>query len=126
MPQISPCTFNTYAQLLEDHLEKLRNGDGAGIEVDEDDEAGWKGWDVDSDSSESDSESEDWIAVDSESDGDLEISDSEDEDKVQKAKLAQDGAEGAPTTEDNVANRISTLATTKVRDQYSSESAIYS
>ncbi|GJE97055.1 SDA1-domain-containing protein [Phanerochaete sordida] len=110
--------------LLEDHLKKLREEDGAesGGEAEEDDEAAWEGWDVEEDSEE---ESEDdWINVQSDSD-DLEISDSEDEDgkgkKKEKAKGKKKGAENdeeeaeeAKEEKEEEPQRVSTLATTKI------------
>lgn len=92
-----------HLQLLEDHLQKLR--DEENVVMEEDDEAAWNGWDVDSDSS--DSESEGWIDVD-DNDDNLHISDSEDEDKP---KDPPPDAEANPV---DPATRISTLATTKV------------
>ena len=111
-------------QLLEDHLKKLREEDGAASGDDnEDDEAAWEGWDVETDSSEESSDG--WISVDSDSDSDLEISDSEDEgDKKAKRKGKgkakdaeeesddEEGEEKQETAEEAV-KRISTLATTK-------------
>lgn len=88
------------AQLLEDHLEKLKDANAEGVA--EDDEAAWEGWDVDSDSS-SDDESEGWLDV-PDDDDDLMISDSDDE--AEKAPKPPNATE---TTD-----RISTLATTKV------------
>ncbi|RPD65802.1 actin cytoskeleton organization and cell cycle progression protein [Lentinus tigrinus ALCF2SS1-7] len=115
--------------LLEDHLKKLREEDGvaSGGEA-EDDEAAWEGWDVESDSEES---SDGWISVGSDSDEDLEISDSEDEDgktsKKSKGKgkgkaKAKDGDDDdieadedkKEETAEEAAQRISTLATTKI------------
>ncbi|KAI0637296.1 actin cytoskeleton organization and cell cycle progression protein [Trametes polyzona] len=109
--------------LLEDHLKKLREEDGAasGAE-DEDDEAAWEGWDVESDSDES---SDGWISVASDSDNDLEISDSEDEDDKRKKKKGKGkAAEEEDSDEEKeaekeetaaeAAQRISSLATTKI------------
>lgn len=72
---------------MESHFKQLREveegGAGSGQE---DDDAGWEGWDVESDS-DSDSDSEDgWQNVSSDSDGDIEISDSEDENGEKKEK----------------------------------------
>ncbi|CAK5279508.1 unnamed protein product [Mycena citricolor] len=86
--------------LLEDHLQQLREEDSNVME--EDDEAAWEGWDVDSDSS--DSESEGWINV-SDNEEDLHISDSDDENEKKPV---------VPLEEFDPANRISTLATTKI------------
>ncbi|TFK93178.1 SDA1-domain-containing protein [Polyporus arcularius HHB13444] len=113
--------------LLEDHLKKLREEDGvaSGVE-DEDDEAAWDGWDVESDSDEESSDG--WQEVDSDSDGDLEISDSEDEDGKPSKKSKGKGKAKAKDDDDDMeveegkeqenpeeaANRISTLATTKI------------
>ena len=108
----------------------MREEDGvASGDEPEDDGAAWEGWDVESDSS--DESSDGWIEVDSDSDEDLEISDSEDEDgkATGKAKAKGkakandgDGLEGndesakQEETVEEAAKRISTLATTKVRD----------
>lgn len=64
---------------------------------------------MESDSSE-DSDSEGWMNVDSDGEDNLEISDSEDE--KEKEKSTKDG-EQEPA--DQAPDRISTLATTKVR-----------
>ncbi|KAG6813107.1 hypothetical protein H0H92_013961 [Tricholoma furcatifolium] len=88
--------------LLEDHLQNLR--DEEGVVSDEDDDADWKGWDLESDSSESDSDSDgEWHNV-SDDDHDLVISDSEDEDQ----KISE------PESKPEAPTRISTLATTKI------------
>lgn len=89
-------------QLLEDHLQKLREEEtGEG----EDNEMVWENWDVESDYSEgSGSESEGWVDVDGRSD-ELQISDSEDENEQMESDEKADGV-GAPA-------RLSTLATTK-------------
>ncbi|OCH95200.1 actin cytoskeleton organization and cell cycle progression protein [Obba rivulosa] len=103
--------------LLEDHLQKLREEEGAGLGGEEDDEAAWDGWDVDSDSDES---SEGWIDVQSDGDSDLEVSDSEDEgDKHPKkgkgkAQDDEENPEDAAVAEESAATRISSLATTKI------------
>ncbi|KAG9220635.1 hypothetical protein CCMSSC00406_0003734 [Pleurotus cornucopiae] len=88
--------------LLEDHLKQLREEDG--VEDKEDDETAWDNWDVESDSSDSESESEGWVDVQSEGGSDIEVSDSEDE-KDPEAKAEK---------EVDPADRISTLATTKI------------
>ncbi|KAI0713306.1 actin cytoskeleton organization and cell cycle progression protein [Earliella scabrosa] len=111
--------------LLEDHLKKLREEDGAASGDDnEDDEAAWEGWDVETDSSEESSDG--WISVDSDSDSDLEISDSEDEGdrkakrkgkgKSKDAEEESDNEEGEEKQEtaEEAVKRISTLATTKI------------
>ncbi|PPQ63187.1 hypothetical protein CVT24_005732 [Panaeolus cyanescens] len=90
--------------LLEDHLKRLREEDGAALDEDEDD---WNGWELESDSS-SDSESDGWINVESDDDNDLEISDSEDEGENKKPAISE---EGQTTT---AAATVSTLATTKI------------
>lgn len=108
-----------FTQLLEDHLKRLRQEDGAEEDM-EDDEAAWNGWDVESDSDES---SDGWISVESDGDDDLEVSDSDDEDD---AKVKKDKGKGkamdVDVDEKNDAeapalldpSRVSTLATTKV------------
>ncbi|KAG5220584.1 Severe Depolymerization of Actin [Salix suchowensis] len=88
--------------LLEDHLKQLREEDG--VEDKEDDETAWDNWDVGSDSSDSHSESEGWVDVPSEGGSDIEVSDSEDE-KDPEAKAEK---------EVDPADRVSTLATTKI------------
>ncbi|KAI0646751.1 SDA1-domain-containing protein [Trametes meyenii] len=112
--------------LLEDHLKKLREEDGvASGDEEEDNEAAWEGWDVESDSDES---SDGWVNVDSDSDEDLEVSDSEDEEDKRikkgkrKSKSGEDDEEGKDTeadgsaqeTAEEAAQRISSLATTKI------------
>lgn len=80
----------------------------------EDDEAAWKGWDVETDSSD-ESGSEGWISVDDGND-DLELSDSDDEgEKLSKAekKDMEDGKVMDTTSDPQL--RTSALATTKVR-----------
>ncbi|EJD54169.1 protein required for actin cytoskeleton organization and cell cycle progression [Auricularia subglabra TFB-10046 SS5] len=76
-------------ELLEEHLNRLReeeDGEGAGDEED------WKNWDVESDESDSDSESEGWINV--ESDGeDIVVSDSDDEAESKPAAAPTPSAE---------------------------------
>lgn len=103
----SPCRLvsHPFTQLLEDHLQQLREEEGVDL-GDDDDESMWQGWDVESDDSDSDSEDEEWINVDDSDNNDLIISDSEDE--AEKAKAPQEDATSNPS-------RISTLATTKVR-----------
>jgi protein SDA1 len=100
-------------QLLEDHLEKQRAEKGEeGEAMEEDDEAAWEGWELESDSSES---SEGWQDVSSDGE-DFEVSDSDDE-KPKVAKSPAKGGqqeEGTNPKEENSAQRISTLATTKV------------
>lgn len=90
-------------QLLEDHLQRLRDEDGVIMNEDDEDEAAWQGWDIESDSSD-ESESEGWIDVEDNDNNTLNISDSEDEGD----KLA--------TGAQNAATRRTTLATTKVSD----------
>ncbi len=92
-------------QLLEDHLQKLREEDGVDL-GDDDDEAMWQGWDVESDD-DSDSDSEEWMNVDD--DDDLVISDSENEGKDPQEKKSEATEEVPPSVP-----RLSTLATTKV------------
>lgn len=109
--------------LLEDHLKALRAEDGIEDgEFEEDDEAAWEGWDVESDDSSDESE-EEWINVESDGD-DLDISDSEDEGgSKKKANKGQGEDEDVDMDNDDeqaedmkdAPNRISTLATTKVR-----------
>ncbi|KIJ17224.1 hypothetical protein PAXINDRAFT_10074 [Paxillus involutus ATCC 200175] len=98
--------------LLEDHFKRLREEETG--EVDEDDEAGWEGWDAETDSSESDSEG--WNDVSSDGE-DLEVSDSEDEKETSAAAKSGEteigaDAEGKDTQAEDT--RISTLATTKI------------
>lgn len=95
-------------QLLEDHLQRLRDEDGIIMNEDDEDEAAWQGWDVESDSSDG-SESEGWIDVE-DNDDTLNISDSEDE--GDKLATGAQNADDDPTS----STRISTLATTKVSD----------
>lgn len=83
-------------QLLEDHLNKLR--DEANAKDVNEDEAAWDKWDLESEASDS-SQSEGWIDVEDNHDL-LNISDSED-----------DGEGNEPEKQDL---RPSTLATTKV------------
>lgn len=96
------------AQLLEDHLEKLRKDETGDME--EDDEAAWENWDVETDSSESDAEG--WIDVSSDGE-DLEVSDSDGEKEARPKDKAKDVDETDKDT------RISTLATTKVESLFS-------
>lgn len=102
-------TLTVITQLLEDHLQKLRDKDGE-VDTEDNDEAAWQGWDVESDSSE-ESEEEGWMDVDSGGEDNLEISDSEDEqDKAADDKVPVEQSAEEPSDP----NRISTLATTKV------------
>ena len=91
-------------------MQKIREEDG--VDLDEDDDTVWQGWDIESDESDEDSdEDEDWINVDDDEDEPLVISDSEDENENEKAKTGranQDHESSNPP-------RISTLATSKVR-----------
>lgn len=100
-------------QLLEEHLEKIREDDEDRLE--EDDEAAWAGWEVAS--SESDSDSEGWISVSSDGE-EVVISDSEDENPRKKGKtddeLMEVDKEKLPSPELEKPVRMSTLATTKV------------
>ncbi|KAK0483327.1 SDA1-domain-containing protein [Armillaria novae-zelandiae] len=93
--------------LLEDHFNKLREEED--VDIDEADDAGWENWDVESDSSDSDSESEGWIDVD-DADDQLVISDSEDEGE----KKDGENAKVEEKNSEDVATRVSTLATTKI------------
>lgn len=84
------------------------------MDVDEDDEAAWEGWDVESDSSEDSSDDEGWLDVPSDGD-DLELSDSDDEKPKPESKDAgPDEKIAGATPENDEPARISTLATTKV------------
>ncbi|KAH0830417.1 SDA1-domain-containing protein [Lanmaoa asiatica] len=100
--------------LLEDHLKKLREEETG--EMEKDDEAGWENWDVETDSSESESESEGWIDISSDGE-DLEVSDSEDEQERSSAQARDKAKDVSDADKDAQAqdNRISTLATTKVK-----------
>lgn len=82
--------------------------------MEEDDEAAWENWDVETDSSES--ESEGWIDVSSDGE-DLEVSDSEDEKEMSSAQAGDKAKDASDAGQDTQAeeNRISTLATTKVK-----------
>jgi len=104
--------------LLEDHLKKLREEDGATSDAEnEDDEAGWDGWDLESDSSEDSDDSGGWIDVESEGDDDLDISDSEDEADKKDTKgksIAKYDDEASAPAEETAEARISLLATTKI------------
>ncbi|TCD67655.1 Severe Depolymerization of Actin [Steccherinum ochraceum] len=111
--------------LLEDHLKRLREEDGAEEgDMDDDDEAGWENWDVESDSSD-ESSSDGWMDVDSDGDDDLEVSDSDDDEDTKSKKEEGKGKEmdvdekednedeeDAPTLLDP--SRVSVLATTKI------------
>jgi protein SDA1 len=98
-------------------MAKLRSEVDDGASGDEDNEAGWAGWDVESNSSD-ESESSGWMNVDSDGDGELDISDSEDEAgaKLQVKEKPKEAVEGEEVSEDHVdpVARVSTLATTKV------------
>lgn len=85
--------------------------------MEEDDEAGWENWDVETDSSESDSER--WIDVSSDGD-DLEVSDSEDEKETSSAPARDKTKDVSEADKDTQAqdNRVSTLATTKVKSLF--------
>ena len=122
----SAVTHNCY-KLLEDHLKRLREEEGApNADMEEDDEAAWEGWDVESDSSDNES-SDGWIDVESDGEDNLEVSDSEDEGDLKKDKGKgkekamdvdkEDDGDEVPALLDP--SRISTLATTKVCQQYS-------
>lgn len=105
-------------QLLEDHLQKLREEEGvlSGGDEGEDGDAGWEGWDLESDSSEE--SSVDWIDVSSDGEDDLQISDSEDEDSNPRriqADNVEPSANKNPDIVDGDPGRISSLATTKAR-----------
>lgn len=91
-------------------MKKLREEDTGGADNTdgEDDTAAWEGWDVETDS-DSESESEEWIEVHSDGDSNLEVSDSEDEQQPGPKTHGENKLE----TDEN-ANRVSTLATTKV------------
>ncbi|KAK0228256.1 SDA1-domain-containing protein [Armillaria fumosa] len=93
--------------LLEDHFNKLREEED--VDMDETGDAGWENWDVESDSSDSDSESEGWIDVD-DADDQLVISDSEDEGEKKDGENAKVDEKNS----EDVATRVSTLATTKI------------
>ncbi|GAA5994288.1 SDA1 family protein [Rhodotorula paludigena] len=75
--------------LFAKHLaeQAAQKGEGEAAEGDEDDEAGWDGWEAESNSSDDDSDSSGgWINVDSEGESDLEISDSDDDDEDKARK----------------------------------------
>lgn len=93
--------------LLEDHFNKLREDED--VDMDEAGDAGWENWDVESDSSDSDEESEGWIDVD-DADDQLIISDSEDEGE----KKDGENAKAEDKNSEDLATRVSTLATTKI------------
>lgn len=98
---------------MEDHLQNLRE------DQDQDDgsDNGWDGWDVESDNSE-ESESEGWMDVDSGGEDHLEFSDSEDDRDKSGSKKDTKPAEVEFKTEIEDGpdpDRVSTLATTKVR-----------
>ncbi|KAL1730059.1 SDA1-domain-containing protein [Schizophyllum commune] len=96
--------------LLEDHLQKLRDEENGDVNTEDADAKAWEQWEVASDSdSDSDSDSSGWINVDSDNDEDIVVSDSEDEAEEAAAKSA------AAAELEAAENRISTLATTKVR-----------
>ncbi|KAK0441167.1 SDA1-domain-containing protein [Desarmillaria tabescens] len=93
--------------LLEDHFNKLRQEED--VDIDDAGDAGWENWDVESDSSDSSSESEGWIDVD-DADDQLVISDSEDE----AEKKDGENAKPEDKNSEDLAARVSTLATTKI------------
>ncbi|PBK77811.1 actin cytoskeleton organization and cell cycle progression protein [Armillaria solidipes] len=93
--------------LLEDHFNKLREDED--VDMDEAGDTGWENWDVESDSSDSDEESEGWIDVD-DTDDQLVISDSEDEGE----KKDGENAKAEDKNSEDLATRVSTLATTKI------------
>ncbi|KAJ4501710.1 SDA1-domain-containing protein [Lentinula lateritia] len=82
--------------LLESHFQQLReeeNGHDDADSGEDNNEAGWDGWDIESDS-DSESDSEDgWQDVSSDSDGDIELSDSENENGEQKEQNKNKGKE---------------------------------
>ncbi|THH31358.1 hypothetical protein EUX98_g2829 [Antrodiella citrinella] len=111
--------------LLEDHLQRLRDEEGAEAgDADKDDEAAWENWDVESDSS--DESSDGWQDVPSDGDSDLEVSDSEDEDDKKSKKKKGEGEDVDKMDVDEEATkqdedeapvdpaRVSILATTKI------------
>ena len=88
-------------------MQKLREEDG--VNLDEDDDAVWQGWDIESSEPDEESdEDEDWINVDEDEDEHLVISDSEDENEKPKSDRAISSHESPNPP------RISTLATSKV------------
>ncbi|BGP23962.1 SDA1 domain protein [Rhodotorula toruloides] len=76
--------------LFAQHLANQAEQNGAEAVEDEDDEAGWEGWDVEDDSDADSDSSGGWIEVSSEGE-DLEISDSDDddEDKARKRRRVE-------------------------------------
>ncbi|KAJ3901031.1 SDA1-domain-containing protein [Lentinula edodes] len=82
--------------LLESHFQQLReeeNGHDDADSGEDNNEAGWDGWDIESDS-DSESDSEDgWQDVSSDSDGDIELSDSENENGEQRERNKNKGKE---------------------------------
>jgi protein SDA1 len=97
--------------LLEDHLHQLREEEHVTLSDVGDDNAAWQGWDLETDSSES-SGDEGWMDVSSDDEQEFGISGSEDE----NSKLTGKGEGEKGKQGRGVANRVSTLATTKVRD----------
>lgn len=97
LSNIALATSLTLEQLLEDHLQKLREEEGL---TTEDDHAVWHNWEIQSDSS-SDDASDGWINVDDDGDDNFVLSDSDDE--LEKS-------DGPPPA---AAPRTSTLATSK-------------
>ncbi|KDQ60554.1 hypothetical protein JAAARDRAFT_190731 [Jaapia argillacea MUCL 33604] len=95
--------------LLEDHLQQLREEEGINsADEEEADAAAWDRWEVETDSSEESSDSGGWMDVDSDGDDNLDISDSEDE--AERSKNLPE----ADVVDDSQAQRVSTLATTKI------------
>lgn len=119
-------------ELLEEHYAKLRKeangdvGDGSDVEMDvgEDDDEGWEGWEAESDS---EADSNGWESVSSGGE-DLEISDSEDEsdkrrdkkDKREKKRLARGKgkakAEDGETDEDEEMDDAVSVAATEATE----------
>jgi protein SDA1 len=83
------------------------------MDVDEDDEAAWDGWDVETDSSEDSSADEGWINVVSD-DEPLEVSDDEDNADEKRAPQTKVKVKADEQSLEPPISRISTLATTKV------------
>ena len=98
-------------QLLEDHLQRLRD-DNDTMSAGDPDDAAWHGWEVESNSSSESSESEGWIDVVSDEAEEFDVSDSDCEQPgtVKEKELKT----GEPCDTAEPAGRVSTLATTKV------------
>jgi protein SDA1 len=95
---------------------KIEEGPDIDMADGDDDQNGWEGWDIASDDSSEDESENGWINVESDGEEAFDMSDSEDESMKKKESLGPVVSQQSETSNQQE-KRISTLATTKVRNR---------